>query len=40
VRRSPTWGAVCAGPPAEVTGEQLVAWLGRQTHWKAETLRN
>jgi len=40
VRRSPTFRAVCAGPPAEVTGEQLVGWFGRQTHWKPETLRN
>jgi integrase/recombinase XerC len=23
--------------PAEVTAEQLVSWLGRQTHWKPET---
>jgi integrase/recombinase XerC len=27
-------------PPAEVTGEQLVAWFGRQTHWRPATRRN
>jgi integrase/recombinase XerC len=26
--------------PAEVTGEQLVAWLGRHTEWAMETRRN
>ena len=27
-------------PPAGVTGEQLVAWFGRQTHWRPATRRN
>lgn len=27
-------------PPADVTGEQLIAWFARQSHWKPETRRN
>lgn len=29
-----------SGDPAEVTGEQLLAWLGRHTEWALETRRS